>query len=142
RVANQFREFLHAAPGKTRLFLQCAPVKLLDSSFQFLEAESVLANEDLILPTIGKHDLQRTRYKRDVATLRNRKPVIGNVGAKQRAPGCGWHPITLHSWLEIRIHQDDLRPELLRLVQIFCRDRLVIGRVSAEENDEVSAKPV
>ena len=54
----------------------------------------------------------------------------------------GRNPITFHARLAIRIHQHDFRAELFGFVQIFGGDRLIVGRVRAEENDQVRAIPI
>ena len=107
-----------------------------------LETFRVVANERFIHSAALNQNLEHAVKERDVAALRDGKPVVTDVRAEERAAQIARHPVTLHAGFEIRVHHDDLGAARLGFVEIFGRDRLVVGRVCAEEDQEVGAKPV
>ena len=44
-----------------------------------------IVNETRIVPIVCDHDLEDAVDERNVAALRDREPVIGDVGAEERA---------------------------------------------------------
>src|SRR6266850_7160465 len=99
-------------------------------------------NEFLIYPSLLDQNFHNAIEKGDVAAGGDREPIIGYIRAEESAAESGWHPVTLHAWLTIRVNQHDFGAEFFGFVQIFCGDRLIVGRIRAEENHEVSAVPV
>src|ERR1044071_307144 len=96
----------------------------------------------IINPAILAQYLQYAREKSNVATGRDREPIIGDVGAEQSAAGGGRHPITLHARLTIWIDDDDFGSELFGFVQVFGGHRLSIGSIRAEKDDQIRAVPI
>jgi len=109
---------------------------------QSVEAHSVIANEVFVHPVVCDQDFQHARQERDVAALGNGEPVIRDVSAEKRAAERGRYPVSFHARLQIRIHQRHFCAKPFGFMQIFCRHRLVVGRIRAEEHDQVRSIPV
>ncbi len=99
-------------------------------------------NEVPVNPAFSDQNLYYAVEKRDIAASRDRKPIIGDIGAEQGAIQGRWHPIPFHAGLTIGIDQHHFGSERFRFVQVFGGYRLIIGRVRPEKDDEVSAEPI
>src|SRR6266581_2543097 len=109
---------------------------------QRIEAGRVLLDERVVDPVVLEHVLEDARDEGDVASRVDREEFVGEVRAEEGAAGDRRHPVPLEARLPHRVHDRDLRPELLRVVQVFHRHGLVVRDVGAEEDDEVGADPV
>ena len=138
-VANQLGKLLNRLAAKAGLSLDVLPRYLLRFGAELLHIDRVLVDELVIQPALGKQNLEHSVQERDVAALRNREPIVSDVGAEQRASGGGRHPIACHARLVVRIDQHDLRAEFLGLVQVLGQNGLVVGRVGTEEHHQVGA---
>ena len=142
RVADQPGEFLHPGTVQTALRFQLREFQICALRFEFVESNSVVADKPFVNPPIRDEDLQHSPQKGYVAALRNWKPVISEAGAEQCTAQRGRHPVTRHARFEVRVHQQHLCASFLGFMQILRRHRLVVGRICAEENDQVSSVPV
>ena len=113
RAGHELREVFHARARQTRGFLQFGPVERADAGDQFRPADRVVVEERLIGAADRVEVFECAVQECDVATLGDRVPVIGDVGAEERALGGGGHPVPLHARLEVGIDQHDLGAGLL-----------------------------
>ena len=70
------------------------------------------------------------------------EPEVGDARAERARSSQSTAPSSAPAGLPIRIDDGDLRAALLGLVQVLDRDRLVVGDVRAEEDDQVGLDPV
>ncbi len=68
--------------------------------------------------------------------------MVGHLRPEQSGIDRRGDPVALHSRLAERVHHQHARSSLSRLVQILHRDRLVVRRVRAEEDDQLRIVPV
>ncbi len=72
----------------------------------------------------------------------NLKEIVGEPRAKHCALRHRRNPVPFHPWLKIWVHQKNFRPGLLRVIQIFGRNRLIVGNVRAYKDDQVRPDPI
>ena len=86
--------------------------------------------------------LQHAVDERDVAARVDAEELVGHLRPEHRALGVARHPVPLEPRLAHRVDDHDLRPALARVEQVLHEDRLTVGDVAAEEDDEVALDDV
>ena len=113
-------------------------------ALQLLKPDGVLRDEAAIDPAVLDQDLaarrRGTRCRRPALTG---KPIVGDLRAEERAVRRSTAPSTSSCPArDSGFTSTTFVPSFLRLVEILRRDRLIVGRVRAEEDDQVGAVPI
>src|SRR6187431_2927177 len=85
RAVNEFGKLLHLRAFETGLFLKRGPVEGTDCVPQIFETDAVVFDEIIVLPAVLENDFENAVEERDVAALGDRKPIVGDIGAEDRA---------------------------------------------------------
>ncbi len=142
RGADEAGELLDAGARQTAGVLELRPFEGLDPSPELRAPGRVGGDESLIGETGGEEHFQCAVEERNVAALGDGEPVVGEVRAEEGAARVRRHPVALHARFEVGIDEDDLRAAAPGLEQVLGGDRLVVGRVRAEEDNDVGVEPV
>ena len=89
-----------------------------------------------------EESLHRPVEEGEVAAGIDGEPVLGQVGAEDRARRDRRYPVALEARLAIRVDDRDLGSALAREVEVLDRHWLVVRHVRAEEDDQVRVEPV
>ena len=110
RVADQAGELLHAGARQAGTAARARPTRRLRPRVVEVRRSRSCARSTkvAIVPAVLDQDLEHAVEERDVAAVRDAEPVVGDVGAEQRAPRRRRHPVALHARLAVGIDQDDL----------------------------------
>jgi hypothetical protein len=140
--ADEVGEVLDALAGQAGGGGEVIPIELGGAGGELVPPRGVPGEEAAIHLVGGDEVLEHAVEEGDVAALRDRVPLVGEIGAEERAVDVGGHPVTLHARFEVGVHEDDLGALLFGEVQVFGGNGLVVGGIGAEKYDDIAAKPV
>ena len=124
------------------LALDARPVEALEVVAQVAPAGGVLGDEGLVEQPELEDGLERAPEEGAVAAGRNLDEAVGDGGAEERALDVGGYPVGVHAALSVGVDHHDLRARLLRVVEVLHHHGLVLGRVRADEGDDLAADEV
>ena len=96
----------------------------------------------LIDPVVVDHMLDCAGDEGPVSAGMNLEEVVGHSGPEQSALGGRGHPIPFEAGLSIGVYDDYASSFFLGEVDVFGSDRLIVGGVASEEDQQVSADPI
>ena len=109
-----------------------------ENGAELVETDGVLANERFIDPAVFDEDLQDSAHEREIPAGVDGEERVGHLRSEERALDARRHPVVLEPRLAERVHDQHLGPPLPREVEVLHEDRLRIGDVGAEQDDEVA----
>ena len=140
RSISRSRERLDPLARACRSRVRSRPSRLPAAcALRLGEAGRALAHEGLVDAAALDQRPQHADEEREIAARVHVEPVVGEARAEQRARRDRRHPVPLQARLAVRVDDGDLRAALLGVMQVLGRDRLVVGDVGAEEDDQVGA---
>ena len=130
------RELLHRRARQARLLFEHVPVEavrvLAAARRSRRECSSI---ELLVVPVVLDEDLQHAVDERDVAALRDGEPVVADLraehGARRRLDGTQYRSMPGSRY---GLTSTTFVPCFFASLDVLHRDRLVVGRVRAEED--------
>ena len=138
----EFRKAHDLGPGQTGLLFQHLPALRCQLRAQLGDSRGVLGEEAVVHPVPLQQNFQRTVEKSHIAARTDRKEIIPQAAAKQRALRYRRHPVTLQARLAVRIHHHDAGSILLGVIKVLGGHGLVVGQVGAEQDNHLGPDPI
>ena len=132
----------HLRTCESRAPLKRPPAETARPGLDRFPARRALRDELAVYPVIFYQVLQDAVEERDIPAGEDLKKIIGDFGAEERTLGDGGHPIALHAWLAIRIHNEHSGAGVFSVIKILGGHGLVIGHVAADKHQQLCADPV
>ena len=132
----------HLFPRRSGVALEGVPLLRPQRVGERLEPRRVLAHESVVHPPVLHQVLEDAVEEGDVSAGVDREEVVREPRAEEGALGHGGDPVALQSGLPVGVDDDDPGAPALRLVHVARRDRLVVGYVAADEDEEVRPQPI
>ncbi len=140
--ADHPRELEHLGAIDTGCPLEVGPVQRRERCGERVEAGGVAGDEVGVAPAVVDHLFHHAGQEGEVSAAVDLEEAVGDPRPEQGALRNRRNPVALHAGLPVRIDADHLGPRALGVVEVLHRDRLVVGGVRADEDDQVGADPV
>src|SRR5215471_4285727 len=132
----------HHSASRTRMGFQQLPRVTRDCGSKFVESTGMAGDKLLIDPVVVDHMLDCAGDEGPVAAGVNLEEVVGHSGSEQSALGGRGHPIQIEAGLSIRVYDDYASSFYLGEVDVLGGDRLIVGGIASEQDQQVSADPI